>query len=388
MPHLFRLAVSLAVLAVVAGCGLRGPVSRPPATTPGTETSAPRPLRIVVIDLTRAMRVHPRWPETLALDRQISALDARIAAFVANRSAAVQLNLPRVDLTPEVRAAANRMRPELMQEAEAVKAAARKDLEAYVASVRADQQKKMDAKRTALEADLAKGAQSKQQELDKDTQAFQDQTMAAYRLPLLNIKLKLETVQQAPKGEADKLQAQQQALTKERDDKIVAHEKANQQALADFQKEQIAASNAQLKAYEDELTKEGQQRVNNRAAQLTADVQAKLRGMQGDFNRRLRDQQAAIVSSAQQVQTREVERAKAQAEQQVQGDTAKLRALQDELQAAQRARFRLYDAILADVRLEAAALAQEKGWDVVLTRAVAAPGAVDETDELIARIRR
>lgn len=392
MPHLSRLAAAFALLALVAGCGPRGPASRPPATTPGTETSAPRPLRIVVVDLTRAMRVHPRWPETLALDRQISALEARIAAFVGNRPAATQLNLPRVDLTPEMRAAANRMRPELQQEADAVKAAARKDFDAYVASLRAEQQKKIDAKRAALEADLAKATQEKQQALNKDTQQFQQQTLAEYRLPLLNIKLKLEDVQQSGKGEADKLTAQQQALTKERDDKIAAHERANQQALAEFQKAQIEAGNAQLKAYEVELTKDGQRRVDERAAQLTAQVRAKLDAIQAEFNQRLRQQQTSIVSTARDAQTREVERMKTQAEQQIRqqalAEVAKVRALQEELLAAQRGRARLYRVILADLRIEAAALAQEKGWDVVLTQAIAAPGTIDGTDELIARIRR
>jgi len=284
------------------------------------------------------------------------------------------------------------MRPELQQQAEAVKAAARKELEAFVAELRAEQQKKVDARRAELEAQLVKTVQDKQQTLNKDNQQFQQQTMAEYRLQLLNLKLKIEDVQQSGKGELDKLQAQQTALTKERDDKIAAHEKANQQILQDFQKAQIEASNAQLKAYESELTKDGQRRVDERAAQLTAQVHAKLDAMQAEFNRRLRQQQTSIVSSAREAQTREVERVKAQAQQQFRqlalAEVAKVKALQEELLAAQRGRARLYRVILADLRIEAAALAQEKGWDMVLTKAIAAPGTIDVTDELIARIRR
>lgn len=397
MHRLDRFLAASALVALVAGCTSRGPVSRPPATPPGPETSTPsgpRAHRFAVVDLTRVTRVHPRWPEVIALERQISGLEAKIAAVVENRPAptAIRLDVPRVDLTPEMRAAVERMRPELQQQAEAVKAAARKELDAFVAELRAEQQKKVDAKRAELEAQLVKTVQDKQQTLNKDNQQFQQQTMAEYRLQLLNLKLKIEDVQQSGKGELDKLQAQQTALTKERDDKIAAHEKANQQVVQDFQKAQVEASNAQLKAYQEELTKDGQRRVDERAAQLTAQVHSKLDAMQAEFNRRLRQQQTSIVSTAREAQTREVERVKAQAQQQfqqqAQAEVAKVRALQEELRAAQRGRARLYRVILADVRIEAAALAQEKGWDMVLTQAIAAPGTIDVTDELIARIRR
>jgi hypothetical protein len=291
-----------------------------------------------------------------------------------------------------MRAAVERMRPELQQQAEAVKAAARRQLDAFVAELRAEQQKKIEAKRVELEAELVKATQDKQQAIAKDNSQFQQQTLAEYRLQLLNLKLKIDDVQQSGKGETDKLQAQLTALTKERDDKIVAHEKANQQVLADFQKAQIEASNARLKAYQDELNKDGQRVVDERAAQLTAEVRAKLEAMQAAFNQRLREQETTIVSSARAAQTREVERMKAQAEQQArlqaQAEIAKVKALQEELLAAQRGRATLYRAILADLRIEAATLAQEKGWDMVLTQAIALPGTIDGTDELIARIRR
>src|SRR5215472_10767715 len=126
-PH--RLIAAAVLAAFAAGCTSRGPVSRPPAAPSGPESSVsgPRAPRIAVVDLTRALRVHPRWPEVLALDRQIELLQAKIRAAAESRPAtAVRLDVPRVDLTPEMRAAVARMRPELQQQAEAVKAAARK----------------------------------------------------------------------------------------------------------------------------------------------------------------------------------------------------------------------------------------------------------------------
>ncbi len=385
--------VSLAVLAL--GCGGRTPAARPPAAPSGSEVASPaaaRLSRIAFVDLARAARAYPRWPEVTALDRQIGELQAKIAVEAEVPRAPVRVELPKVDLTPEMKAAVERMRPELQREAEAVKAAARKELDAYVAQLRADQQKKMEARRVEVEAGLTKAVGDKQQALSKDTTQFQQQVLAEYRLPLLNLKLKLEAVQPASKGDADRLTQQIQALTKERDEKVASHEKANGQALQQFQKEQIEAFNAQLKVSQDQLAKEGQQLVDERAAKLTEEVRAQLEAKQAEFNKRLRGQEEAIVAAARDAQTRQAAGAKAQAERQIQtqlaAGSAKLRTLQEELLAAQRGRARLMSVILADLRIEAAALAQEKGWDVVLTQAIAAPGAVDATDDLIARLKR
>jgi DNA repair exonuclease SbcCD ATPase subunit len=333
-------------------------------------------------------RVHPRWPEMMALDRQIGDLQARLAVAVANGPTVIRVDLPKVDLTPEMKAAIERMRPEVQQEAEAVKAAARQELNAYVAQLRAEQLKKVEAKQAEVQAALTKAVDEKQQALAKDNQQFQQQTMAEYRLQLLNLKLKLEDVQQTSKGEADRLNAQIQAVTKERDDKIAAHEKANQQVLQQFQTEQVQAAMGQVKAYQDQLTKEGQQLVDERSAKATEEVRAKLEAMQAEFNQRLRRQQQSIISAARDTQSKEVEKIKTQAQKQVQSEVTQVRALQGELQAAQRARARVFAVILADLRIETVALAQEQRWDMVLTQAIAAPGTIDGTDELIARIKR
>ncbi|TMI84471.1 MAG: hypothetical protein E6H04_01265, partial [Bacillati bacterium ANGP1] len=191
--------------------------------------------------------------------------------------------------------------------------------------------------------------------------------------------------QQSSKGDADRLSRELEKLVGERDQKIAVREKANQQALQDFQKARIDASNAELRAYQAQLAKDGQQLVTARAAALTEQVRARLTAKQAEFNQRLRGQEQAIVDAARETQGREAEaRLKAQME----AETTRLRTLRAELRSIQLERARLFAVILADLRVEAAALAQEKGWDAVLTQAVASPGTVDATDELIARIRR
>jgi sirohydrochlorin ferrochelatase len=91
------------------------------------------------------------------------------------------------------------------------------------------------------------------------------------------------------------------------------------------------------------------------------------------------------MDAARETQAREAERRyKAQFE----AEATRLRTLREELRGVQLERARILAVILADLRVEAAALAQEKGWDAVLTQAIVSPGTVDATDELIARIRR
>lgn len=150
----------------------------------------------------------------------------------------------------------------------------------------------------------------------------------------------------------------------------------------------MQAWNAQLRAYQDELSKDGQHLVDQRAAQVTEQMRAQFEAKQAEFNQRLRKQQQTIVAAARDTQTQEVEKVKTAVMRQAQAEITKLQTLQVERQAAQRGRARLYAVILADLRVEMAALAQEKGWDVVLTKTIAAPGSIDATDELIARLKR
>ena len=378
-----RPLVWAALAVLLAGCSGRAMTAKPAPGFP-PEARAANATRIAVVDLTRVARVHPRWPEVAALDRQISVLQAKLALASDPRLSAVRIEIPRVDLTPGMKAAVERMRPEFQHEVEVVRAAARAELDAYAAQVRADQQQQLVAKRAALEAQMTKAIQEKRDALDKDGQQYQQQLLAEYRLPILNLKLKMENVQPSARGDAEKLNEQLQALTKERDEKIAAREKSNQEALQEFQKAQIQQSNDELAALSAQFNKEGQRLVDARAAEITARVRAQLEATQAEFNQRLRGQQEAIVNSARATQSQAVAQAQAQAR----AEAERIRALQDQLLTVERDRTRLYALILAAARVEAAGLAQERKWDVVLTQAISAPGAFDATDELIARIRR
>jgi len=384
---LLRPCAAVALACLFAGCQGRGPAggsSSPPA--------APRELRIAVVDFTRAARAHPRWSELQALDRRLADLQAQLAVPVS-----AQFQPPRIDLAPEFRAEAQRqvdqMRPEFRkefeQQASAMQDAARREVEAYAAKVHADEQVRFDQKRAELETAARKAIVDKQAEIMKDNEQFDRQTLEQYRLQLLNLRLKLDTVGQTDKQAAATVSAQIEATTKERDDKIAAHTQANQQALQTFQQQQAQQFNAAVTELQHEISKEGQTLLNQKAAEVNARLHTQVEAKQAEINvqlntrlkTQLKAREQVLVSGARAQITRAREQATA-------AIRARLQAQQAQLQAARDERGRLLATILADLRVEAAALAQQKGYDVILTQAVATVDAVDATDDLIARLKR
>lgn len=388
---LARAALAALAAAALAGCaGLRLPTGRP-APAPPPAARAPR---VVVVDLDRASRAHPRWPEIDALDHRIQNLLGQLSAVTASAGAVAP---PPVDLTPRLRAAAQQesaqLTPEFRRRMDAVasgaQAAARRELDAYAAKIRADQQREFDAKRVEIEASLQKGVQDKATALQQDSAQFQAQTLEQYRMPLLNLRLKLDAAAPTDKKEADRVSQQLQALTKERDDKIAAHDKTNQDALTAFQKQQQDAYGAQIKALQEDLAHRGQQLIDQKAAQLSAqmhtDVSARETQLNAELSARMQadmhTRQQAIISSARS----QMVAAQTQSLQTLQLRVTSLRAQVSEAQAE---RARLMASIMADLRVETATLAQQKGWDIVLTRFVDAPDAPDVTADLIARVKK
>ncbi len=382
------LAYAGLVLALI-GCQSRGPG---PSGTVSSAPAAMRGLRVAVVDLERVARAHPRWPELEALDRRIAELQAELTL-----PPGVQVQRPQIDLAPQMRAEVERelaqMRPEFRrqfeQEAASLQEAARRELAAYVEKVRADGHAEFEAKRKALEAQIMKAVQDTQQETTKEMEQFEQQTMQQYRIPLLNLRLKIETVQQTEKEEADRLNAQLQALTKERDDKIAEHDKVSQKALQEVQQQQTARYNAAAADLEKQFIAEGQRLVDQKAKELTARVHdqlaAKEKELNTELNARLKTdihaREQALVAGAREQVLRAQEQATTAARERVQ-------ALRAQLQAVEAQRARLLGSLIAEARVDAAALAQEKGYDVILTKALGTFGAVDVTDDLIARIKR
>jgi hypothetical protein len=388
---LARITLAAAAALVLAGCGgVRLPWGRP-APPPVPAAGGPR---VVVVDLDRASRAHPRWGEVDALDRRIQDLLGQLSAVTASAHVAAP---PSVDLTPELRAAVQQesaqltpqFRRRMDAEASGAQAAARRELDAYAAKVHADQQREFESKQVEIHAAVQKAIQDKAAALQQDSAQFQQQTLEQYRLPLLNLRLKLDAAAPTDKKESDRIAQQLQALTKERDDKIAAHDKANQETLAAFQKQQQDEFSQQIQALQQDLSKRGQQLINKKAEELSARLHTDLSAKQAQLNAELTARMQADMHARQQaiISTARSQIAAAQS-QSLQTLQVRVTSLRAQISEAQAERVRLMAAIMADLRVETAALAQQKGWDVVLTRALDAPDAPDVTADLIARIKK
>jgi len=378
----------IAVVALLAACQGH-PAARPATPTP-TAAPAPAGPRVAVVDFERVARAHPRWGDVDVLDRQIADLQGRLATPTLP-----QFQVPQLNLAPELQAAAQReveqVRPQFQQQftatATALRDSLRKEMDAYAAQVKAEQEATFQEKQTALQAQITKAVLDKQQAITQDNEQFQQQTLAQYRLQLLNLKLKLDAASDRPQQQA--LNQQIQALTKERDDKIGAHEKANQQAFAEFQQQQQDAYTQQIKDLEAQLTQEGQQKLEQKQAELQARLRQALEAKQtqlgAQMNTQVRAQlqarEQALMQGARDQLTRAQQQAVSAAQQQEQ-------SLRAQLDGAQAERARLLASIMADVRVEAAELAQQDGYDVILAHAVTTVNVTDVTNELIARIKR
>jgi hypothetical protein len=395
------LAPVLAML--LAACQAKAPAPAPlPAVEPPRPAATPAPPapsqpHVVVVDLQRATQAHPRWADLQALDRRMGDLETELAVAPTVSPA----DLPRIDLGPAMKAEAQRqveaLRPEVRKEyADDVAAeqdAAKKELEAYAAVVRADGQAQFKAKHQALSDALTKAIQDKQAAIQADNNQFELQMFQQYRLPLLNLRLKQQTVQQTTQQQSDQLGEQIDALTKERDDKVAAHEKANAQAFEDFQKQQSEQFTAEMTAFQQQLSDNGQKLLDQKTAEINARLKQDLTAKQAELtarlnaeiNARLKVRQQVLVTGAQQQMAAMIDLAQQKASV---AARARAQALNAQLDTLRGERARLLGSILADIRVEVAALAQDQGYDVVLTQAVANLDVVDVTDVLIARMKR
>ncbi|HYM70576.1 MAG TPA: hypothetical protein VEZ44_13350 [bacterium] len=373
----------------MSACQGHTPASQSAAPPAATVPAGPK---VAVVDFTRALHAHPRWSEVDAIDRRIAQLQGQLAMPTAS-----QFQMPQINLQPQIQAAAQQeveqMRPQFQQQftqtATALRDASRKELDAFVAQVRAADQAQFDQKQQALQAQFGKQIQDKQQALDKDNEQFQQRTLEQYRLALLNLHLKRDAVAPGNRQQQQDLDQQIQAMTKERDDKIAAHEKANQQALLDFQQQQNQAYTQQIKDLEAQLTKDAQQQVAQKQAEINARLHDVLVAKQTELNTQMNTKLKADLQARQQALVQgartQLERAQQQA---VTDARAQGQTLRAQLQDAEGERARLLAGILADLRVEAAALAQQKGYDIILTQTQAAVDVTDITDDLIARIKR
>ncbi|MDQ7842470.1 MAG: hypothetical protein QN141_03255 [Armatimonadota bacterium] len=366
-----------AALAAVPGCG---PKTTTRVSPTASSAPAPRALRIGVVDLQAVARVHPRWPDLDALTRRVAQTEAELAMVPPPPP------VPETDVTRQLDEEAARLRAVFQKELEELRAQRRRELEAYAQDLRRAQEAKFEAFRRQLEDQARAELEAKRNELRAQLAAAEEEIMEEYRYPLLNLRLRAEVAGLRSEEEGRVLLRQLQALQQEREERIRVRGEETEAQFKEIQKAKEAEVNARLRAEQEALSAEGRRLVELRQRELEEALTREGVRREQEFRQRLERRRreliaaaAAALSGQQRAYAREVQ--------------ARAARLQAQLGLLQEQRLRLEDAILADVKIEVATIAQTRQVDVVLTRYIASPGLggaglVNLTPDLIRKIRR
>ena len=357
----------LLVLAVVLAGGCRGRVRS--TSAPVAET------RVGVVDLQVVTRAHPHWQELNAVVQQVADVQAQLALLPA---APV---MPEVDVQRALDLEARQLQGELDKELAFVKQDTERRLEAFADGLRTEQAAKIDQVRQDLEAQGGRAILAKRDELRAQLREAEQSIRDEYRYPLLNLRLRAEVAGLTSEEEAKQLQQQVQALQDERAQRIAAKADETQKAFTAFQKAKEDEINAKLLTAEQAAQAEAQQRLLVRQQELQEELRHTAVGMEETFRTRLDRRRKELLAAAQgPVPGRQGTYTESLGER-----TRRLRA---ELASLQEQRVRLEDGILAEVKIEVAAIAQDRRLDVVLTRFVSNVAGIDITTDVVEKLKR
>lgn len=366
-------AAALVVLALaVAGCRGRQPAAPAPSSP---QQGTPAEPRVGVVDLSAVARAHPRWAELDTLARQAAEIEVQLG----------QVPPPPATLGADVQQAldveAKQLREGFQQELDALREDARRRLDAEASAIREEDQTKFEADRKQLEAEAERQLKAKRDELHAKLVTAEQEIREEYRYPLLNLRLRAEVAGLTSEAEARQVLRELQGLQQEREDRIRAKAEEIDQAFQEFRKAKEAEVNAELKAMQDELNAEGQRRLDARRQELEAELARVAKEREQAFQERLtRRRQELLAAAEAQVRQRQ--------DTFLQDVDARTQRLRAELAGLQQQRLRLEESILAEVKVEVAAIAQEQKLDLVLTRYIANVGGIDITADVVKKLKR
>ncbi|TMI75916.1 MAG: hypothetical protein E6H05_05325 [Bacillati bacterium ANGP1] len=361
-----RAWVLLALAAVLVG-GCRGRVQS--TSAPVAET------RVGVVDLQVVTRAHPRWQQLDAVVKQLQDVQAQLALLPPAPA------MPEADVRRALDEEARRLQGELDKELAFLKQDGDRRLQAFADELRSEQVAKIQQVRRELEAQGDQEIMARRDELRAQLRAAEQQIRDEYRYPLLNLRLRAEVAGLTSEEEAKQLQQQVQALQDEREQRLAAQADETQKTFTEFQKIKEDEVNAKLKAAQDAMQVEAQRRLLTRQQQVQAELRQAAAALDETFRARLERRRKELLAAAErQPSGRQGTYVESLGE--------RNRRLRGELVSLQEQRARLEDSILAEVKIEVAAIAQDRKLDVVLTRLVANVAGIDITTDVIQKLKR
>jgi hypothetical protein len=269
----------------------------------------------------------------------------------------------------------------MREEMKALEAQARARLEAYANELRAEHEAKLAEKQRQLNTELQQVLEAKRDELQRELEKFELATMAEYRIPLLNLRLKADVVGVTNEEEAKRLTAEAERLTTERDGKIRAKATGLLKTLEDFQKAKSTDAENQFKALIAAAEDEANAKIKEKEAVERAGLEAAAKEREEVVRKAVEERRRVLIGGTEQQAREAQERYRKQV-------LAEGNRLQTELQELNGQRLRLEDSVLAEIKIEVATLAQQRKVDAVLIHTVASVNAIDLTQDVVARLKR
>lgn len=367
------LAATVAMVAVVAiGCRSRPSAKVSPSSSP---SAIPASARIGVVDVQAVAKAHPRWPELDGLNTRVAQAETALALVPPPPPP------PQTDVSRALDEEARRLKASFEEEVNALREDRRVALETYAADVKKSQEANFAVVRAQMEDEARKAIDAYREELRAQLRSAEAEIMAEYRYPLLNLRLRAEVAGLRSEEEGRQVLRQLQALQQEREERIRTEGEEIERKFVEFQKAKEAEVNAALKAQQDALTAEGQRMVESKKQEFEAEMAREASSKQRQFTEILDRRRTELIAAAEaQLRGRQTAYLR-----ELDQRTAQLRA---QLVALQEQRARLEEAILAEVKIEVATIAQAQQVDVVLTRHVSSRGLIDLTADVIRKIRR
>lgn len=357
----------LLVLAAVAAGGCRGRVQS--TSAPAAET------RVGVVDLQVVTRAHPRWQELDAVVKQLQDVQAQLTLLPAAPA------MPEADVRSALDVEARQLQGELDKELAFLKQDSERRLQAFADGLRGEQAAKIDQARQELETQGDREILAKRDELRAQLRGAEQSIRDEYRYPLLNLRLRAEVAGLTSEEEAKQLQTQVQALQDEREQRIAAKADETQKAFVEFQKTKEDEINAKLKVAQEAVQAAAQRRLLVRQQEIQEEMRHAAAGLEETFRARLERRRKELLAAAQAPSP-------GRGGTYVESLSERSRRLRAELVSLQEQRVRLEDGILAEVKIEVAAIAQDRKLDVVLTRFVANVAGIDITSDVVQKLKR
>ncbi|MDI3279754.1 MAG: hypothetical protein QJR13_00070 [Bacillota bacterium] len=228
--------------------------------------------RVAVVEVSRALQAHPRWPE-LAFLRVQAEQEER--AQEAHAAAVREAEARAEERARRVQEAAQQELSLLREQGRLGLEQWRQQLQVELASREAQLwsrvQAQVEARRQEMEVELEQEASLRRWQLKAELQKYQEEVNRAAAVQLLNLQLRL-ALADLQEQERERLQKEVEALRRQLQEKVEQKERALEEEYRSWWKEQSEAQEKDLRSYADRLQARAREELERERRRLEAEL--------------------------------------------------------------------------------------------------------------------